>query len=66
MVLGLGTGDTAACFIRALASRATAEPGLRALRCVATSTRSAQLGAELGLSIVDLDSLDLTLSVPST
>lgn len=64
MVLGLGTGDTAACFIRALAARATAEPGLRALRCVATSTRSAQLGAELGLSIVDLDSLDLTLERP--
>lgn len=57
MVLGLGTGDTAACFIRALARRVAVEPALRTLRCVATSTRSAQLGSELGLAIVDLDAL---------
>lgn len=61
MVVGLGTGDTAACFIRALAARAVAEPALATLRCVATSTRSAQLGAELGLTVVDLDDLDRTV-----
>lgn len=64
MVVGLGTGDTAACFIRALAERARREPDLRSLRCVATSTRSAQLGAELGLAIIDLDSLDVDAEPP--
>lgn len=61
MVVGLGTGDTAAAFIRALAARVAAEPGLADLRCVATSTRSAQLGTELGLRVVDLDALDQTV-----
>lgn len=52
MLVGLGTGDTAAHFIRALAAR-----GLPGLRCVATSKRSAALAGELGLPLLDLDEL---------
>ena len=52
MVVGLGTGDTAAHAIRTLAARKL--PGLR---CVATSTRSAALAAELGLALIQLDDL---------
>jgi ribose 5-phosphate isomerase A len=55
-VVGLGTGDTAAYFIRALAERVRG--GLSGLRCVATSRRSAELGRSLGLQIIDLDELD--------
>ena len=58
MVVGLGTGDTAACFIRALAERAQHDPALGSLRCVATSQRSAQLGSELGLLVIDIDTLE--------
>ena len=62
MKLGLGTGSTAAWMVRALAERARAE-SLR-LTCVPTSTRTADLGRELGLKIVGLDEagwLDLTI-----
>lgn len=62
MKLGLGTGSTAAWMVRVLADRARAE-GLR-LTCVPTSTRTAELGRELGLTITTLDEagwLDLTL-----
>ena len=52
MLVGLGTGDTAAHAIRALAAR-----GLRGLRCVATSLRTAELAGSLGLSLIDLDAL---------
>lgn len=55
MVVGLGTGDTAACFIHALAERVRG--GLSGLRCVATSLRSAELGRMLGLPMIDLDAL---------
>src|SRR5262249_44849126 len=72
MVVGLGTGDTAAHAIRAIAARyrptkATEasgapsdkdQPGaLWDLRCVATSRRSAELAAQLGLPLVELDEL---------
>lgn len=62
MVVGLGTGDTAAHFIRALAERV--QGGLGGLRCVATSKRSAALGRELGLSVVELDELNPTVEPP--
>lgn len=59
MVVGLGTGDTAAHFIRALGERLHGEKPLTGLRCVATSRRSAELGQKLGLKVIDLDELDL-------
>ncbi|HRI55095.1 MAG TPA: ribose 5-phosphate isomerase A, partial [Pseudomonadota bacterium] len=68
MVVGLGTGDTAAYAIRAIAAR-TVQTGqsaagsgelLTGLVCVATSRRSAELAAQLGLSLVELDDLDPT------
>lgn len=62
MKLGLGTGSTAAWMVRALAERVRDE-NLR-LTCVPTSTRTADLGRELGLTIVSLDEagwLDLTI-----
>ena len=52
MTVGLGTGDTAAYAIRALAARK-----LTGLRCVATSTRSADLARELGLPLFELDDI---------
>lgn len=57
MVVGLGTGDTAAYFIRALGERV--KGGLDGLRCVATSKRSAALAVQLGLTVIELDSLEL-------
>jgi len=62
MKLGLGTGSTAAWMVRALAERVR-EENLR-LTCVPTSSRTADLGRELGLKIVPLDEagwLDLTI-----
>ena len=62
-VVGLGTGSTAAWFVRALAARLS-EDRRRALRCVATSKATAELAAGLGLSVVDLDEagvIDLTI-----
>ena len=58
MTVGLGTGSTAAHFVRALAAR-----GL-AIRAVATSEATAQLAALLGIALVDLDQagrIDLTI-----
>lgn len=52
MTLGLGTGDTAAHAIRAIAARQ-----LSGLRCVATSSRSAVLARELGLPLFELDDI---------
>jgi ribose 5-phosphate isomerase A len=57
MVVGLGTGDTAAQFIHALAERLTSLGQLSTVRCVATSLKSAALGRQLGLQVVELDSL---------
>jgi len=52
MLVGLGTGTTAACAIRALAARVG--DGLR-VRCVATSRASAALAASLGLDLAAFD-----------
>lgn len=59
--LGLGTGSTAAWFVRLLAERV--REGL-AVRCVATSTATVQLAAEVGVALEPLEalgSLDLTV-----
>jgi ribose 5-phosphate isomerase A len=53
MRVGLGTGSTVAYLLPALAAR-----GLRGLRCVATSVRTAQVATELGLTVEAFDTLD--------
>jgi ribose 5-phosphate isomerase A len=53
MTVGLGTGSTAAFFVRALARRAAAE-GLR-VRGVPTSQATAELAKAGGIPLVDLD-----------
>jgi ribose 5-phosphate isomerase A len=58
MVVGLGTGSTAAWFVRALAERRLD------VRCVPTSQATADLGASLGLTIISLEDVtevDLTV-----
>jgi len=58
MVVGLGTGSTAAWFVRSLAAR-----GLN-IRGVATSQSTAMLASSLGLSVISLDEvsrIDLTI-----
>ncbi|WP_347266320.1 ribose-5-phosphate isomerase RpiA [Paracoccus sp. (in: a-proteobacteria)] len=62
MRLGLGTGSTAAIFVRRLAERVRAE-GFD-LRCAATSKATADLAQSLGLKVEELDDigwLDLTI-----
>lgn len=59
MVVGLGTGSTAAWFVKALAARNLAD-----LRCVPTSEKTADLARELGLPLSALDDvsrIDLTV-----
>ncbi len=59
MVVGLGTGSTAAWFVKALAAR-----GLSGLRCVPTSEKTADLARELGLPLTtleDVSRIDLTV-----
>jgi len=59
MAVGLGTGSTAAWFVRALAAR-----DLPDLRCVPTSEATADLARELGMTLSTLDDtprLDLTV-----
>ena len=59
MVVGLGTGSTAAWFVKALAAR-----NLTGLRCVPTSERTADLARELGLPLAtleDVSRIDLTV-----
>ena len=59
MVVGLGTGSTAAWFVKALAAR-----NLPDLRCVPTSERTADLARELGLTLSTLEDtprIDLTV-----
>jgi ribose 5-phosphate isomerase A len=59
MVVGLGTGSTAAWFVKALAARNLAD-----LRCVPTSEKTADLARELGLPLAALDDvsrIDLTV-----
>ncbi|WP_374470188.1 ribose-5-phosphate isomerase RpiA [Phenylobacterium sp.] len=58
MVVGLGTGSTAAWFVRALAERRLD------VTCVATSTATEQLAGELGLKLAQLGEtreIDLTV-----
>jgi ribose 5-phosphate isomerase A len=58
MVVGLGTGSTAAWFVRALAERRLD------VRCVPTSQATADLGASLGLTVISLEDVtgvDLTV-----
>ena len=58
MTVGLGTGSTAAWFVRALAARKLD------LSCVATSEATATLAREGGMMVVDLDAvsrIDLTV-----
>lgn len=59
MVVGLGTGSTAAWFVKALAAR-----NLSGLRCVPTSEATADLARELGLTLSTLEDtprIDLTV-----
>lgn len=59
MAVGLGTGSTAAWFVKALAAR-----GLKDLRCVPTSEATADLARDLGLPLATLEDvrrLDLTV-----
>ena len=59
MTVGLGTGSTAAWFVKALAAR-----GLDGLRCVPTSEATADLARDLGLTLSTLEDtprLDLTV-----
>lgn len=58
MVVGLGTGTTAAWFVRALGARALP------ITCVATSQATAQLALSLGMTVAELGetrTLDLTI-----
>jgi len=52
-VIGLGTGSTAAHFVRALAERVKNE-GLE-IEAVSTSFRTADLATELGIKVLDID-----------
>jgi len=52
MVVGLGTGSTAACFIDSLIARA--QKGLK-IRCIPTSERSAAQALAGGLTLVGFD-----------
>ena len=59
MTVGLGTGSTAAWFVRALAAR-----NLPDLRCVPTSEATAELARDLGLPLSTLEDsprIDLTV-----
>ncbi|HEV7352368.1 MAG TPA: ribose-5-phosphate isomerase RpiA [Brevundimonas sp.] len=59
MIVGLGTGSTAAWFVKALAARKLPD-----LRCVPTSEKTADLARELGLTLSTLDDtprIDLTV-----
>lgn len=62
MIVGLGTGSTAAHFVRAVGRRASAEK--LTLRCVPTSVATDTLARALGLPIISLDEageIDLTV-----
>lgn len=59
MTVGLGTGSTAAWFVKALGAR-----GLAGLKCVSTSKATADLAQSVGLKVIDLDkagSIDITV-----
>ncbi|HEV2583820.1 MAG TPA: ribose-5-phosphate isomerase RpiA [Ktedonobacteraceae bacterium] len=54
MVIGIGTGSTAVCMIRALAQRL--REGLTIVGAIPTSRATAQLATSLGIPLTDLDS----------
>ena len=59
MVVGLGTGSTAAWFVKALGARE-----LSGLKCVSTSKATAELAESVGLKVIDIDkagTIDLTV-----
>jgi ribose 5-phosphate isomerase A len=56
MVVGLGTGRAASRGVRALAERVRAEK--LEIRCVSTSRATDDLAGDLGLPVVDLNSVD--------
>jgi ribose 5-phosphate isomerase A len=53
MIVGLGTGSTAAWFVRALAARKLD------IRAVATSLATEALASSLGITVMDLDAVDM-------
>jgi len=58
MVVGLGTGSTAAWFVKALGARALD------IICVATSSATAELAASLGMTVAELgDTREIDLTV---
>jgi ribose 5-phosphate isomerase A len=58
MVVGLGTGSTAAWFVRTLAARKLD------ITCIATSTTTAELAAGLGMKLAELgDTREIDLTV---
>ena len=58
MVVGLGTGSTAAWFVKALGARALD------ITCVATSSATAELAANLGMTVAELgDTREIDLTV---
>ena len=62
-VIGLGSGSTAAYFVRALPAH-LAEMGLGGRVCVASSSGTAEIAVEVGLQVVGLDevgTIDLTV-----
>ena len=61
VVLGLGTGSTAALFVELLAERVKNE-GLT-LHCVATSERTKRLAEQHGITIADFNVADVDLTV---
>jgi len=63
MVVGLGTGSTAAWAVRALGDRVKAGD-LKGIQCIPTSVQTRRLAEEVGLSIrglEDVDWVDLTI-----
>lgn len=64
MVLGLGSGSTAAWFVRLLAERVR-ETGLQ-VRGIATSSATARLAREMGLALSPLDAGAIDVTVDGT
>lgn len=57
MIVGLGTGSTAACFIQALIQRIK-EDDLKIKAAVASSENSAKMAREGGISVMDINEVD--------
>jgi ribose 5-phosphate isomerase A len=57
MLVGLGTGSTAAFFVKALAARALP------VRCVATSSATAVLAKALGMTVLEFGAEEIDLTV---